>query len=59
MTYKRNYYDNFDPWKNAVVENPEKYGKKDRDFDQCVICESVLLFDGSDVCDKCLKDDDE
>lgn len=31
----------------------------DRDFDECVICESVLLFDGSDVCDKCLKDDDD
>lgn len=29
MAYKRNYYDRFDPWENAVVENPEKYGKKE------------------------------
>ena len=63
MTYKRNYYDRFDPWENAVVENPEKYGKKekmtDRDFDVCVICECVLVFNGNDVCYDCQKVDDE
>ena len=27
----------------------------DRDFDVCVICECVLVFNGNDVCDDCLK----
>ena len=31
----------------------------DRDFDVCVICECVLVFDGNDVCDDCLKVENE
>lgn len=55
MTYKRNYYDRFDPWENAVVENPEKYGKKESEkmIDVEKIVNRVMADLDLDVCVIC------
>ena len=55
MTYKRNYYDRFDPWENTVVENPEKYGKKESEkmIDVDKIVNRVMAELDLDVCVIC------